>query len=141
MGASASTPTLFTTMKKTEFWTFLTTAVTVNTVDTAQPTLDISGSFAHIAIEEPDAPGEVDQEPSLAVHPFTEEPITIQLPARMLEGVSLNDISAGNVIELVNKVLSLPFQPVPSAPSEAPIHRVPASRRPAFLEAMKKLKP
>lgn len=126
-------------MKTDEFWTFLTTAVVVNTVDSMSPVLEITGSFAYIKIDEANTSEEAGTEPSLMMHPFTEEPITVTLPTSMLNDKELTDVSGGDVIDLMNKVFSLPFKAVPKAPSDAPIHKVPPTRRPAFLAAIKKL--
>lgn len=128
-------------MKTDEFWTFLTTSVSVNTVQGMTHRLNICGSFAYIKITEPGgetADPEDLTEPQLEVQPFTEEAITISLPASLIDK-NLMEVSSSDVIDLLNKILKLPFQAVPKAPEEAPIHRVPPSRRKTFQQAIDRL--
>jgi hypothetical protein len=130
------------------FWTFLTTGIKVNTTSAMSQALEITGSFAYVSIESPETSAELeeDNQPRLILHPMTESDITLIVPSQLMknsDGTILNpsDISARTVFDVfANMFGSLPFKRVPEAPSDLPIHQVPPTRRPAFLEALKNLK-
>ena len=118
-------------------WTFIPTKIEV-----ASGKLNVAGNFAFMTmsyIEDPQDPT-LGKQPHLDVHYLTEHgaPVTLTLPYDVLGDTRIDEMSAKDVLEKLQEMFSTPFEGVPKAPTDLPLHRIPPSKRQKIQEAAEK---
>jgi len=85
------------------------------------------------------APEGDEEHMGLRMHYLTpfDQPMTFELPISMVDG-RLDTMNAQDVLGSLIKIFGdLPFQKVPEAPVELPLHKIPPSRREAIQRAIR----
>jgi hypothetical protein len=116
-----------------EFWTFLVKGLSIDAVSG----LLVTGWFMFAKINQ-----EIDEEGggdiNMRTHYLTpnHEPVTLQLPAHVLGETHVSKISCDQITGFLETMFKMPFQKIPKAPTDLPLHRVPPARREIIKSAI-----
>jgi hypothetical protein len=116
------------------FWTFVPQSMSVK----AGEGLSVTGWFVYgdIAFEAIEGGG---SDPALKSHYLTpiDDPITILLPMWLVSAKHIGDVKMSDVVGILqDKIFGFPFKPIPKAPSDLPMHRIPPGRRKSIKDAL-----
>jgi hypothetical protein len=109
------------------FWTFVPQGMFVKSGEG----LSVTGWFfyGNVIHEAADGGG---SDPALRTQYLTpaDDPIKIIIPSWLLDGKPIGEFKLDDVVNILEtKVFNGAFKPIPKAPSELPMHRVPPGRR------------
>lgn len=111
-----------------DFWSFI-----IKGTRTEGSTAFVTGWFVICRIESPDKDAVIPPAADQVFHfdyltPLN-DPVELDVSSFMPPRTTVETISAGRIMQSLERLFGLPFQGVPKAPVTVPLHRMPPSRR------------